>query len=59
MLIIFLLISKVDIVLSDMAVNTTGNKDLDAMKTNSIALDVVNLSKVNPETKILFISKNF
>ena len=36
--------NKVDVVLSDMAVNTTGNKDLDAIKTNSIALDVVNLS---------------
>ncbi len=42
----FFALNKVDIVLSDMAVNTTGNKDLDAMKTNSIALDVVNLSKV-------------
>jgi len=30
--------NKVDLVLSDMAVNTTGNKDLDAIKTNSIAL---------------------
>jgi 23S rRNA (uridine2552-2'-O)-methyltransferase len=38
--------NKVDIVLSDMAVNTTGYKDLDAIKTNSIALDVVNLSKL-------------
>jgi 23S rRNA (uridine2552-2'-O)-methyltransferase len=36
---------KVDILLSDMAVNTTGNKDLDAIKTNALALDVVNLSK--------------
>ncbi|MEY3393243.1 MAG: rRNA methyltransferase 2, mitochondrial, partial [Pseudomonadota bacterium] len=47
--------AKVDIVLSDMAVNTTGNKDLDAMKTNSIALDVVNLSKVilKPKSSLL------
>ena len=47
--------NKVDIVLSDMAVNTTGNKDLDAMKTNSIALDVVNLSKVilKPKSSLL------
>jgi 23S rRNA (uridine2552-2'-O)-methyltransferase len=42
---------KVDIVLSDMAVNTTGNKDLDAIKTNAIALDVVNLSKLILNTK--------
>ena len=47
--------NKVDIVLSDMAVNTTGNKDLDAIKTNSIALDVVNLSKVilKPKSSLL------
>ena len=38
--------NKVDIVLSDMAVNTTGNKDLDAIKTNSIAMEVVNLSRL-------------
>jgi 23S rRNA (uridine2552-2'-O)-methyltransferase len=47
--------NKADIVLSDMAVNTTGNKDLDAIKTNSIALDVVNLSRVilKPKSSLL------
>jgi 23S rRNA (uridine2552-2'-O)-methyltransferase len=47
--------NKVDIVLSDIAVNTTGNKDLDAIKTNSIALDVVNLSRVilKPKSSLL------
>jgi 23S rRNA (uridine2552-2'-O)-methyltransferase len=47
--------NKVDLVLSDMAVNTTGNKDLDAIKTNSIALDVVNLSRVilRPKSSLL------
>jgi 23S rRNA (uridine2552-2'-O)-methyltransferase len=47
--------NKVDLVLSDMAVNTTGNKDLDAIKTNSIALDVVNLSRVilKPKSSLL------
>jgi 23S rRNA (uridine2552-2'-O)-methyltransferase len=51
----FFALNKVDIVLSDMAVNTTGNKDLDAIKTNSIALDVVNLSKVilKPKSSLL------
>ena len=47
--------NKVDVVLSDMAVNTTGNKDLDAIKTNSIALDVVNLSKVILKPKSSFL----
>ena len=51
--------NKVDIVLSDMAVNTTGNKDLDAMKTNSIALDVVNLSRVILKTKSSLLVKIF
>jgi len=50
---------KVDIVLSDMAVNTTGNKDLDAIKTNSIALDVVNLSRVILKTKSFLLVKIF
>ena len=47
--------NQVDLVLSDMAVNTTGNKDLDAIKTNSIALDVVNLSRVilKPKSSLL------
>lgn len=51
--------NKVDIVLSDMAVNTTGNKDLDAMKTNSIALDVVNLSRMILKTKSTLLVKIF
>ena len=51
--------NKVDVVLSDMAVNTTGNKDLDAMKTNSIALDVVNLSRAILKTKSSLLVKIF
>lgn len=51
--------NKVDIVLSDMAVNTTGNKDLDAIKTNAIALDVVNLSKLILKTKSVLLVKIF
>ena len=51
--------NKVDIVLSDMAVNTTGTKDLDAIKTNAIALDVVNLSKLILKTKSALLVKIF
>jgi cell division protein FtsJ len=51
--------NKVDIVLSDMAFNTTGNKDLDAIKTNSIALDVVNLSKLILKAKSTLLVKIF
>jgi len=51
--------NKVDIMLSDMAVNTTGNKDLDAIKTNAIALDVVNLSKLILKKKSSLLVKIF
>jgi cell division protein FtsJ len=51
--------NKVDIVLSDMAANTTGNKDLDAIKTNALALDVVNLSKLILKNKSSLLVKIF
>ena len=51
--------NKVDIVLSDIAVNTTGNKDLDAIKTNSIAMEVVNLSKLILKPKSTLLVKIF
>jgi len=50
---------KVDILLSDMAVNTTGNKDVDAIRTNSIAIDVLNLSKVILKQKSCLLLKFF
>jgi 23S rRNA (uridine2552-2'-O)-methyltransferase len=50
---------KVDILLSDMAVNTTGNKDVDAIRTNSIAIDVLNLSKVILKQKSYLLLKFF
>ena len=51
--------SKVDLVFSDMAVNTTGNRDLDAFKTNSLALEVVNLSKIVLKRKSYLLFKFF
>lgn len=50
---------KVDILLSDMAVNTTGNRDLDSIKTNSLALDVVNLSRIILKPKSYLLVKVF
>ena len=35
---------KIDIVVSDMAENTTGNKTVDAIRTNSLCFDVINFS---------------
>jgi 23S rRNA (uridine2552-2'-O)-methyltransferase len=46
-------------VLSDIAVNTTGNKDLDAIKTNSIAMEVVNLSMLILKPKSTLLVKIF
>ena len=51
--------SKIDVVLSDMAANTSGNKDLDSYKTGELCLKAMDLS-----TKILsldgvFLSKIF
>ena len=37
--------SYFDVILSDIAANTTGNKKLDAFKTNSTCLEVLNFSK--------------
>ena len=51
--------NKVDIMLSDMAGNTTGNKDLDAIKTNSIAMEVVNLSRLILKPKSTLLVKIF
>ena len=35
---------KLDVILSDMAANTTGNKSLDSIRTNQICFEVLNLS---------------
>ena len=38
---------KIDIVLSDMAVNTTGNKNLDSIQTSELCLDPINILDTN------------
>ncbi len=37
--------SKVDAVISDMAANTTGNKDLDCIRTNELCAEVIEFSR--------------
>ena len=37
--------TKVDVVLSDMAVNTTGNKNLDSIYTSELCMEAMNFSK--------------
>jgi 23S rRNA U2552 (ribose-2'-O)-methylase RlmE/FtsJ len=40
-------LGKIDTIISDIAVNTTGNKGLDSFKTNSITLDVLSFANQN------------
>tara|TARA_B100000579_G_scaffold428186_1_gene437943 strand:+ start:514 stop:1125 length:612 start_codon:yes stop_codon:yes gene_type:complete len=51
--------SKVDIVVSDMAVNTTGIKDIDAIYTGELAIQAMNFSKDILADQGSFISKIF
>ena len=54
-----LLGQKPDIVLSDMAVNTTGNKNLDSIQTSELCLDAMHFSKDVLKNDGKFISKIF
>ena len=51
--------SKVDVVVSDMAVNTTGIKDIDAIYTGELAMEAMNFSKEMLVKEGRFISKIF
>jgi len=51
--------SKTDVVLSDMASNTSGNKELDAYRTGELCLNAMNLSKKILKDNGVFISKLF
>ena len=50
---------KVDLVVSDMAVNTTGNKSLDSIVTGELCMDAMNFAIGELEKKGIFISKLF
>mgnify|MGYP006163165537 FL=1 len=51
--------SKVDVVVSDMAVNTTGIKDIDAIYTGELAMEAMNFSKKMLVKEGRFVSKIF
>jgi len=51
--------SKIDVVLSDMAANTSGNKELDAYRTGELCLNAMNLSKKILRDEGVFLSKLF
>ena len=51
--------NKIDIVLSDMAANTTGNKTLDSYRTGELCLSAMHLAKKNLSHDGVFLSKLF
>jgi len=50
---------KLDIIISDMAADTTGNKSLDSIRTNQLCSDVINFSKKILKPKGVLVSKLF
>ncbi len=50
---------KVDVVISDMAVNTTGNKNLDSIVTGELCIDAMEFAYQNLDRKGKFVSKIF
>jgi len=51
--------SKIDVVMSDMAANTTGNKSLDSFKTGELCLNALDLSLRILSNDGIFLSKIF
>jgi len=51
--------SSIDVILSDMSPNTTGNKNLDCIRTNELCLDIINFSKETLNKNGIIISKLF
>ena len=50
---------KVDVIMSDMAANTTGNKNLDSFKTSELCLKAMDFAKNNLKENGIFIAKCF
>ena len=51
--------NKIDLVVSDMAVNTTGNKNLDAISTGELSMKAMDFSIKNLKKNGCFLSKMF
>ena len=50
---------KLDVIISDMAADTTGNKSLDSIRTNQLCAHVINFSKNVIKPKGVLVSKLF
>jgi len=51
--------SKIDLVISDMAVNTTGNKNIDSIVTGELSIEALNFSTKTLKKQGSFVSKIF
>ena len=51
--------SKIDVVISDMAVNTTGNKNVDSLVTGELSIEALNFSANTLKKHGSFVSKIF
>ena len=50
---------KIDVIISDIAADTTGNKSLDSIRTNQLCTEVLNLSSKILKPKGVLVSKLF
>ena len=51
--------SFLDVIISDMAADTTGNKSLDSIRTNQLCTEVINFSKKMLKPQGVLVSKIF
>ena len=51
--------SNLDVIISDMAADTTGNKSLDSIRTNQLCADIIHFSKEILKPKGVLVSKLF
>ena len=50
---------NLDVIISDMAIDTTGNKSLDSIRTNLLCIEVLNFSPQILKNNGVFVSKLF
>ena len=51
--------SKLDIIVSDMAADTTGNRSLDSIRTNQLCANIINFSRQTLKPRGVLVSKIF
>ena len=51
--------NQLDVIISDMAADTTGSKSLDSIRTNQLCADAINFAKKSLKPKGVLVSKLF